>query len=265
MPDLFSTSSQQHPLLPISISAFYSLTSSLWELTPPSAFYRPPSSACPSLWIRLLLTLTPHLTQCSINVKRHHDHRALIKDTIHLGLAYSFRGLVHCHCGRKHGDPQADTVAENLTSGSTGSRKSGPGLASEASNSTPRDILPPLPPTRPHLLVLSNVYEPMGPFFFKPPHSLLFTLLTWAPKCVLYICSLLDRIGPGSTVNTGSPWPGFYNYFWCQRLGEPTNQNPWFLHLTCKPTYSVASGLRPGYAARVSRPELHSLVSRDAS
>lgn len=29
--------------------------------------------------------------------------------------------------------------------------------------------------------------------------------------------------------------------------------------MTCKPTYSVASSLRPGYAARVSRPELHPL------
>ena len=36
----------------------------------------------------------------------------LRKDNISLDLAYSFRGLVHDHHGRKHGDMQADMVLE---------------------------------------------------------------------------------------------------------------------------------------------------------
>ena len=36
----------------------------------------------------------------------------LIKENISLGLAYSFRGLVHYHHGRKHGSVQADMVLE---------------------------------------------------------------------------------------------------------------------------------------------------------
>jgi hypothetical protein len=36
----------------------------------------------------------------------------LIKDNIELGLAYSFRGLVHYHHCRKHGGMQADMVLE---------------------------------------------------------------------------------------------------------------------------------------------------------
>jgi hypothetical protein len=35
-----------------------------------------------------------------------------IKETISLGLAYSFRGLAHCRLGRKHGSMQADMVLE---------------------------------------------------------------------------------------------------------------------------------------------------------
>ena len=38
----------------------------------------------------------------------------LIKENIELGLAYSFRGLVHCHHGGKHGSMQADLVLEDL-------------------------------------------------------------------------------------------------------------------------------------------------------
>ena len=33
-----------------------------------------------------------------------------IKDSIYLGLAYSFRGSVYYHHGRKHGSVQADMV-----------------------------------------------------------------------------------------------------------------------------------------------------------
>ena len=36
----------------------------------------------------------------------------LTKANIELGLAYSFRGLVHYHHGRKHGSMQADMVLE---------------------------------------------------------------------------------------------------------------------------------------------------------
>jgi hypothetical protein len=36
----------------------------------------------------------------------------LIKANISLGLAYSFRGSVHCHHGTKHGIVQTDLVLE---------------------------------------------------------------------------------------------------------------------------------------------------------
>jgi hypothetical protein len=39
---------------------------------------------------------------------------ALIKDNFELELAYSFRGSVHYHHGRKHGGTQADMVLEEL-------------------------------------------------------------------------------------------------------------------------------------------------------
>ena len=38
----------------------------------------------------------------------------LTKANIELGLAYSFRGLVHYQHGRKHGNMQADMVLEEL-------------------------------------------------------------------------------------------------------------------------------------------------------
>ena len=36
----------------------------------------------------------------------------LIKENISLGLAYSFRGLVHYHHGEKHDSSEADMVLE---------------------------------------------------------------------------------------------------------------------------------------------------------
>jgi hypothetical protein len=36
----------------------------------------------------------------------------LTKENTSLGLAYSFRGLVHYHLGRKHGSVQVDMVLE---------------------------------------------------------------------------------------------------------------------------------------------------------
>ena len=44
----------------------------------------------------------------------------LVKEDISLGLANSFRGLVHYHCGRKHGGIQADMVLEKETVCPTG-------------------------------------------------------------------------------------------------------------------------------------------------
>jgi hypothetical protein len=50
------------------------------------------------------------LVRVSIAVKRHHDHGNSYKET--LGLAYSFRGSVHCHHGGKHGSMKTDMVKE---------------------------------------------------------------------------------------------------------------------------------------------------------
>ena len=44
-------------------------------------------------------------------VKRH--YAILIKESIHLGLAYNFRDLVQCHSDREHGGVQAGMVLEN--------------------------------------------------------------------------------------------------------------------------------------------------------
>jgi len=52
------------------------------------------------------------LGRVSIAVKRHHDQGNSIKDNVELGLAYQFRGSVHCHHGRKQGNVQADMVLE---------------------------------------------------------------------------------------------------------------------------------------------------------
>jgi hypothetical protein len=47
-------------------------------------------------------------------MKRHHDSykATLIKENIYLGLAYRFRGSVHCHHGGNHGIMEADLVLE---------------------------------------------------------------------------------------------------------------------------------------------------------
>jgi hypothetical protein len=79
-------------------------------------------------------------------------------------LAYSSRGLVHCHHDRKHGSMQADRhgaeeVAESSISRFTGSRRrQTPGLAwaLEISRPTPSDKLP---STRPHLPILVKLYH----------------------------------------------------------------------------------------------------------
>jgi hypothetical protein len=39
---------------------------------------------------------------------------ALVKESVSLGLAYSFSGLIHYHQGRKHGSVQTETVLEEL-------------------------------------------------------------------------------------------------------------------------------------------------------
>ena len=40
------------------------------------------------------------------------EETTLIKESIELGLAHRFIGLVHYHHGRKHGGTQADMVLE---------------------------------------------------------------------------------------------------------------------------------------------------------
>jgi hypothetical protein len=65
----------------------------------------------------LMYLLSKHnsfvLIGISIAVKRHRGHsNSFIKERISLGLAYSFRGLVHYHHGRKHGSMQVDMVLE---------------------------------------------------------------------------------------------------------------------------------------------------------
>ena len=53
------------------------------------------------------------LSQCSIAVKRHHhDHSNSYKGKHLIGTVLWFRGLVHCHHGRKHHGMQADMVME---------------------------------------------------------------------------------------------------------------------------------------------------------
>ena len=68
----------------------------------------------------LLLSLSV-LVRVSIALKRHHDHRTLIKEDISLGAGLQFRGLVHHHHGRRHGNQYpgrygAGKVAESSTS-----------------------------------------------------------------------------------------------------------------------------------------------------
>ena len=47
-----------------------------------------------------------------IAVKRHHEQGNFHRGEPLIGLAYSFRGSVHYHYGRKHGSVQADMVLE---------------------------------------------------------------------------------------------------------------------------------------------------------
>ena len=45
-------------------------------------------------------------------MKRHHDHGNYYKGKHSIGLAYTFRGLVHGHHGRGNGSTQAHMVLE---------------------------------------------------------------------------------------------------------------------------------------------------------
>ena len=110
---------------------------------------------------------------------------SLRKENISLGLAYSFRGSVYYHHGRKHGSIQADTVLGKelrvlhpSASSSKGSRRRR--LSTESQEEAPiphwaelehknLKVHPhsdTLPPTRPHLL---RVPLPV-PNIFNPPH-----------------------------------------------------------------------------------------------
>ena len=55
---------------------------------------------------------TSVLVIVSIVVKRHHDHSKSHKEATELGLAYSFRDLIHYHHGNKLGNIQADVRLE---------------------------------------------------------------------------------------------------------------------------------------------------------
>jgi hypothetical protein len=44
-------------------------------------------------------------------MKRHHDQSNSYKEK-HLGMDYGFRGLVHYHHVRKHGELKADMILE---------------------------------------------------------------------------------------------------------------------------------------------------------
>lgn len=48
----------------------------------------------------------------SVAVKRRDDHGKSYKGKYLVGLAYSSRGLVHCHYGGKCGSVKADVVLE---------------------------------------------------------------------------------------------------------------------------------------------------------
>jgi hypothetical protein len=52
------------------------------------------------------------LVKVSVAVKRHHDHGNSYKGKHRMGMAYSFRGLVHYCYGGKYGDKQANVVLE---------------------------------------------------------------------------------------------------------------------------------------------------------
>ena len=101
-----------------------------------------------------------------------------------MGLAYSFRGVVHYHRGRKHGRVQGDLVLKVLIilhldlKAARGGLEShtGPGLSTEVSKANPHSCKPSL--TRPHLLIVplpvGQAFKHVnlwGPFPLKPPQK----------------------------------------------------------------------------------------------
>ena len=53
-------------------------------------------------------------SQCSIAVRRHHNHGSSYETKQIIEVSYSFRGLVQCHHGGMHGSTQKDMVSEKL-------------------------------------------------------------------------------------------------------------------------------------------------------
>ena len=109
------------------------------------------------------LLCTPVATEqpVSIAVERLHDRDNSYKGKYLIRAGLQFRGLVH-YQGRKHGSVQADTVLEEELRGlHPDLRQVAESLslawAFETSKPTPGDTLP---PTRPHLLILSNSAAP---------------------------------------------------------------------------------------------------------
>ena len=136
-------------------------------------------------------------------MKRQHDHSNSYRGKNPLGLAYSFRGLVHYHHGRKHGSIQADMVLEEprilhldpkaprrRLSFHTGQSLNIESLKAHSHSDT-------LPPTRPHLPVVplpvgqALKHESMGlkpSQTTKPGHPLdLACLKSDATNCLLQL------------------------------------------------------------------------------
>ena len=90
----------------------------------------------------------------------------LIKESISLGLAYSFRGLVHYHHGKKYGGMQADMVLEKELRALHLDLRAAEGDYDGRSSWSILDIKAhlhsdTLPPTRSHLL--QQRHNPYGP------------------------------------------------------------------------------------------------------
>lgn len=77
--------------------------------------------------LRVSFSQTFCLSQCSIALKRHHDHVNLYRSKAFIDACLQFRGLVYFHYGGKYGDNVGRhgvrEVAGNSASRSAGSRK----------------------------------------------------------------------------------------------------------------------------------------------
>ena len=99
-----------------------------------------------------------------------------------MGLAYSFRDLVHCHHGGKHGSRQTDTVLESLDFYIVIHKQQQERMYHTRIrlNIGEHQTFPhsdTLPPTRPYFLMVplamgqASKHSLWGPFLFRPSHS----------------------------------------------------------------------------------------------